>query len=77
MAEAREIGFRFDAIPPRLAAMLLVIRREKSFAVARTAAVVDAQHRVPVIGQILHQTAGHNTECSNHCNNPIYNHFCP
>ena len=37
----------------RLVAVLLVVRREERLAVARAAAVVDAQHHVAVVHEIL------------------------
>mmetsp|Transcript_61330 Transcript_61330/g.144966 ORF Transcript_61330/g.144966 Transcript_61330/m.144966 type:complete len:401 (+) Transcript_61330:1400-2602(+) len=54
-AGAGQEGLGLDAIPQRLAAMLAVIGREEALAIARAAAVVDAQHRVAVVDEILHQ----------------------
>ena len=45
--------FAGDAVPERLAAVLLVVGRVERLAVARAAAVVDAEDDVPVVHEVL------------------------
>src|SRR5213080_178934 len=53
ITQTGEIGFGLHAIPQRFPSMPAICRRKKSFAIAGTATVIDSQHRISVVYEIL------------------------
>src|SRR5439155_7432 len=57
VGQGREVLLPLHAVPERLVAVLLVVGDVEGLAVARAAAVVDAEDRVAVIHQVLDEGA--------------------